>query len=112
MGKKLYEMVNKAGQVIGYMFECPGCKEHHAVHVTEPNSLGAIWKFNDDMEQPTFSPSLLQKFQRTNYPKQVCHLFVRDGICEFLGDCTHELAGKKIPLPDIEERIDESTRTT
>ncbi|MGC4033677.1 MAG: hypothetical protein QM754_18485 [Tepidisphaeraceae bacterium] len=27
-----------------------------------------------------------------------CHSFVRDGQIEFLGDCTHELAGKTVPL--------------
>ena len=29
----------------------------------------------------------------------VCHSFVRNGRIEFLGDCTHGLAGKTVDLP-------------
>lgn len=28
----------------------------------------------------------------------VCHSFVFDGEIRFLGDCTHALAGKTVPL--------------
>src|SRR5436309_254590 len=31
-------------------------------------------------------------------PGDVCHSFVRDGLIEFLGDCTHPLAGRTVPL--------------
>lgn len=78
-----------------YMFWCPGCKTNHLFDVRtdggHPN-----WTFNGDMERPTFSPSL-------HYPTQVCHLFLRDGAIQFLGDCTHELAGKTVALADIDE---------
>jgi hypothetical protein len=30
-----------------------------------------------------------------------CHSFVRAGMIEFLSDCTHELAGKTVPIPDL-----------
>lgn len=30
----------------------------------------------------------------------VCHSFVRAGKIEFLGDCTHALAGQTVALPD------------
>lgn len=32
------------------------------------------------------------------FPIWVCHSFVRDGKIEFLGDCTHEFAGKTVDL--------------
>ncbi len=32
----------------------------------------------------------------------LCHSFVRDGRIEFLGDCTHKLAGQTIELPEVE----------
>lgn len=27
--------------------------------------------------------------------------FIRDGQIQFLGDCTHALAGKTVPLPEF-----------
>lgn len=41
-----------------------------------------------------------------NHPKwgTVCHAFVRDGQMEFLGDCTHGLAGQTVPIPPWPER--------
>lgn len=35
-------------------------------------------------------------------PPAVCHSFVRDGQIEFLGDCTHSLAGQTVPLPSVD----------
>lgn len=45
-------------------------------------------------------PSVLT---RANYESGdfVCHSFVRNGRVEFLGDCTHELAGQTVDLPDL-----------
>lgn len=31
----------------------------------------------------------------------VCHSFVTDGHIQFLGDCTHALAGKMVPLTEV-----------
>ena len=102
---------NDAGDVVGYIFDCPGCKSWHLVHTAERNSLGAVWGFNGDMERPTFTPSLNQRVgpfpqgakrngQDWSGKIDVCHLFVRDGMCQFLDDCTHESAGQTLPLPD------------
>lgn len=30
----------------------------------------------------------------------VCHCFVADGAMQFLGDCTHALAGQTVPIPE------------
>lgn len=97
-------------------FTCPGCGDVHMVDTTR-------WKWNGDMEKPTFSPSLLirtghhvpnrkdegcwctfNEEQRaagkpeTRFECYVCHSFVRDGQIQFLSDCTHSLAGKTVPL--------------
>lgn len=37
-----------------------------------------------------------------------CHSFVRDGKIEFLGDCTHEMAGTTIELPDVDKILKHS----
>jgi len=63
---------------------------------------GPRWGWNGSMENPTFSPSILVEWEHgPNYEKRVCHSFVTDGNIQFLGDCTHKLAGQTVPLPDI-----------
>ncbi len=68
---------------------------------TSTTGGGPVWTFNDDMDRPTFSPSLLCRWTEgeEHTPKR-CHLFVRDGRIEFCGDCTHELAGKTVEMED------------
>lgn len=80
-------------------FECPGCGQLHAIPTVGPRA----WTFNGSLERPTFSPSILVRW--TSGPEHqagVCHSFVRDGQIEFLTDCSHELAGKTVPLPEVE----------
>ena len=38
-----------------------------------------------------------------------CHTFVTDGRIQFLGDCTHALAGQTVDLPDWPVRNDALT---
>jgi hypothetical protein len=90
----------------GYMLECSGCKSHHVIYVrqTRYGKSGPVWQFNNDLEKPTFNPSLLVRWEEgENFEKRVCHSFIRDGRIEFLSDCTHELAGKTVELPDMDE---------
>jgi hypothetical protein len=35
-----------------------------------------------------------------------CHSFIRNGQIQFLSDCHHELAGKTVDLPEVEELYD------
>lgn len=34
--------------------------------------------------------------------RKICHSFIKDGMIQFLGDCTHELKGKTVKLPEVE----------
>lgn len=96
-------------------FWCPGCKSAHAVFVG-----GGGWTFNGNAEHPTFSPSVLVrnghfldanscwcKFNAEHpddpapFRCEQCHSFVTNGQIQFLGDCSHELAGKTVPLPEF-----------
>ena len=104
-------------------FRCPGCHEAHQVSVGD--GPGPRWQWNGNVERPTFSPSILvtgadfteagraayEAWCAAGCPKggvpaegferrdTRCHSFVRDGQIEFLGDCTHALAGQTVPLP-------------
>jgi hypothetical protein len=72
--------------------------------------MGAQWSFNRNGDTPTFSPSIMVTWDF--YPggveagqavKKVCHSFIREGRIEYLGDCTHELAGQTVDMPDWED---------
>ena len=95
-----------------YFFFCPGCKCGHGI----PTEGNPAWTWNGSLDKPTFNPSILVRGTKDipedvynawmadhNTPlptpiPTVCHSYVKDGVIEFLSDCTHELAGKKVPL--------------
>lgn len=106
----------------GFTFLCPGCGQHHGVPIG--HGKGPRWTFNGDVEKPTISPSLLVRGGHHNphaagrpcwcdYKERtgrdapfkcgVCHSFIVDGRIQFLGDCTHALAGQTVDLPPVEE---------
>lgn len=100
----------------GLMFWCPGCDGAHQVQVGA--GPGPRWGFDGNYERPTFTPSVLVRGSRpitdderrrimdgeTIEPEPtVCHSFVRDGQVQFLGDCTHALAGRTVPLKPFDE---------
>lgn len=88
---KLYEYS------VGYIFYCPACDVGHQF-------FKGHWSFDGDMEKPTFNPSLKNSWtEGEQHIPMVCHLFLRNGIIEFCGDCTHAMAGQKMPLPEIPE---------
>lgn len=103
---KVREVVNQSGETRGYMIFCPACKCGHLFNTkpNEPNGVGGtcpVWTFNGDMDRPTFRASMLARPVDKDGNPTVCHSFVTDGRIEFLGDCTHRLAGQTVDLPDF-----------
>ena len=102
-----------------YMHHCAGCDMAHVINVETPNGYtGAKWSFNNDPVAPTFSPSVLVRYSRPKgYTNEnpapvgwkgetvntVCHYFITDGKIQYLGDCTHSLAGQTLELPDWQD---------
>ena len=105
----------------GLMFCCPGCKSSHRIQ--HGAGAGPRWGWNGDVERPTFTPSVLvtgrdfteagesayDAWVAAGFPKPApsfesldvgCHSFVTDGRIEFLGDCTHAMAGQTVDLAD------------
>lgn len=85
------------------VFHCPGCKRGHYAQVAVKSGDGPVWDWNKSLDKPTFSPSILVQYNGPDAgvngaPQAVCHSFVKDGQIQFLSDCTHELAGKTVPL--------------
>lgn len=93
-------------------FWCDGCETHHRVPVTGSHK----WDWNGSSEKPTLTPSILVRATRTptedevtrilagevlQMEKTVCHTFVTNGRIQYLGDCTHTLAGQLVDLPEM-----------
>lgn len=108
LSKKLYQHVQG---MIG--FHCPACDTMHFYYTDEYEHPGPKWEFNGDVENPTFSPSLLRstsiprnEAEKENpvwYPQ--CHLFVIDGQIQYCSDSPHALAGQTIPIPDHNRQL-------
>lgn len=107
---------NQPGTLI---LRCPGCKSYHQIWTG--NGPGPRWQFNGSFDRPTFTPSLLvttrlsdppvtsenlEEWKRNPWPQtkvnSICHSFIREGYWEFLTDCTHELAGQRVPMVPVE----------
>lgn len=102
-------------------FWCPGCNTAHAVVVREEPH--PAWKWNRDVERPTFTPSILvtgghysshhkpgdrcwctynaeHPDDPSRFQCERCHSYVTDGQIQFLDDSTHPLKGQTVPLPE------------
>lgn len=115
MNTPVFQRVDAETPSLNLMFFCPGCRMLHGVR----DGVGG-WTFNGDMVRPTVSPSVLVRgvepmtdaehsawmADRTKLPSPrrfVCHSFITAGQIQFLGDCTHALAGQTVPLPPIDQ---------
>lgn len=120
---------DQQGLFYGIRWDCPGCEvdsRGSGAHILpvrwlppgetqeSPHVAGKPhWDFNGDMDAPMFSPSVLSTWDEYQGEgvapkKHVCHSFVgcngaAPGKMIFLGDCTHELAGKVVDLPDLKK---------
>lgn len=100
----------------GLMFWCPGCNSMHRIQ--HGAGHGPRWGWNGNVEKPTFTPSVLvihdvwtppvtpanhEQWKAAPWVQtkvhHVCHSFVTDGRIQFLGDCTHALAGQTVDIP-------------
>jgi hypothetical protein len=102
MGIKVRRTVNAAGEE-NFLFWCPGCDVMHAfrTHRDTADTRSPVWTFNNNAEKPTFSPSLLIKNSDPKYPGKTCHLYLRDGVIEYLQDSQHKLAGEVVACPEF-----------
>lgn len=86
----------------GLTWWCPGCDGPHRIATGE--GAGPRWGWNGNAERPTFTPSVLVRYDgadagQDDAPPAVCHSFVVNGQMQMLGDCTHALAGQTVPIP-------------
>lgn len=120
MSEPISKTLRQSGQSL--IFWCPGCKHGHRIVIGE--GPGPRWGYNGNPDKPTFTPSILvtgsdltekgwvdyRAWCEAGTPERngeafesaptVCHSFVTDGRIQFLGDCTHALAGQTVDLPE------------
>jgi len=105
------------------LFYCPGCNESHQIWVN--GEAQCKWRWNCSYDKPTFTPSLLIRSghyasnrtpqdcwctyndklksegkEESEFKCRVCHSFITDGKIQFLSDCSHELAGTTVDIPE------------
>jgi hypothetical protein len=110
---KLQVIPTASGQHYGVQFICPACggpmtlpTQHTPVEIHAPR-----WDWNGDLDAPVLSPSIKTHGARTAdgegwAANAICHSYIgcngaAPGEITFLSDCTHALAGKTVPLPEI-----------
>jgi hypothetical protein len=132
LSKKLRKWVDPVTGNEGLAYWCQGCKRSHNIRIKGPGA----WGWNGDAEKPVFTPSVLTTNGHyvpshkpgdpcwctyvQEHPDEAddtftchgCHTFVgcngaQPGEVIFLGDCTHELAGQVLPLPDLPQYMQE-----
>lgn len=86
-----------------FEFLCPGCGCKHGVYTTPSKFNNTVWSFNGDVNKPTVVPSI--KVTHSPHPTaqklHICHSYIKDGMIQYLADCTHPLANQIISLPEI-----------
>jgi uncharacterized protein DUF6527 len=92
---------------IGYQFKC-FCGRVHIIHTDKRNNSGASWRFNGNLEAPTFDPSI--NYSEEGYRNDDlniapfrCHFNITAGMIIFHGDSTHQYTGTTQQLPLIKE---------
>ena len=89
---------SRGGELLGFF--CPGCVLPHQIHIS---GSGPVWSFDGNNESPTCAPSILVTGHQGDAKERRCHSFLRQGRLQFLGDCTHALAGQTVDLPELPE---------
>lgn len=101
-----------------YSFYCPGCDHDHVYFTIQEETDSPIWNFNGDVNNPSFTPSLLNRWGKdvnpdweepTEAPPDKpgswsgrCHLYVTNGVIDYCGDCSHLLNGHKgVPMREV-----------
>jgi len=100
---KVLRVTNQKGV---YLVWCLGCDMFHQINSKEAaDNIQPQWTFDGNMDNPTFSPSLLVRYPwKEEKEQRVCHSFIKDGKWQYLNDCTHELAGQTVEMRVEDDR--------
>jgi hypothetical protein len=83
------------------IFWCPACRQRHKVDKR--------WTLSGTILRPTLEPEVKLGVITTgtggadDWDRGLCHFTVKNGVINYAPDCTHALAGKSVPMVDLEE---------
>lgn len=113
-----------SGSGKGYNYWCQGCKDAHSIRT---EGFGPLWQVTGgDTDKPTVKPSVLvttghhvkwykpdlgcwctyyaeHPEEDRDFECRKCHTLIKEGMVQFLSDCSHELANQTLPVPDWPE---------
>lgn len=93
-------IIDDGGRKSALMY-MPGMPIHVLIQLEGPHP---VWGWDGDAFHPTFSPSILTRLPWGENRREIQnHVFVKKGMIQYLSDCTHEYAGKTIPLPKLRD---------
>lgn len=76
-----------------YVFFCPGCECYHFFYTPG-------WTLKGTEGVPTVEPSILTTTKPEGVERK-CHLYIKAGQIEFLGDCWHDKKGTTVPMVEV-----------
>lgn len=85
---KIHTMIRKDHK---HAFHCPACGFAHWFKTD-----GGGWMWNGDRDKPTVRPSILAYSDAFR-----CHSWITDGRIEYLNDCSHDMKGQTVELPEF-----------
>ena len=66
------------------------------------HTINITWIFNNNLEEPSLQHSVkVTGVDEKSRTKSICHSNITNGMIIFHSDCTHELKGKTMELPQI-----------
>jgi hypothetical protein len=102
MAKFMKEKDNEA-----YLFYCPACECAHRIQSDKTKT--PCWEFNNDLDNPTVSPSIRVRHYSNKLKKKLnCHTFVKNGQIQYCSDCNHKFKNKTVEIPDWEDYNEKS----
>lgn len=91
------EFKSDGKHVAAWFVYCPACEAAHRFLVECEEAPEEVWQFDGNEDAPTFTPSLLVESGPPDC-RDICHSHLRVGVWELLSDCTHGMAGQKVPM--------------
>lgn len=82
----------------GIVFFCPACKTTHSINTNPKN--GPVWQYSNNKNTgATILPSIKCTVDYPRYTS-VCHFYITNNHFRYLNDCTHQLAGQTVEIPN------------
>jgi hypothetical protein len=78
-----------------YSHFCPGCQTCHSFNVHDLSRDGRVIGWCGDVHRPSTGEPI-----RHEKDGRVCEYILRAGVIHYFQNCTHELAGKSVPMID------------